>query len=482
MEPIDHQEEVGRLRRDIDEERAVRRADVAALWSVIESLKEELGRRAAPQPAGPETDAGRPDDSLGPSDAGGAQAGSWPIKTEAEFRPAQTGAEFMPVKTKAEFSPVQTVAEARPTEISSCNIYFLEMQELKHILRYLDCRPLLLARQVCRRWRTAIDDIVEDCRRANRDNIMENSEPVSDLHMYLIAQTNPDMTSLPTSSQVMLDLRVVASSCKNLTFADLRGFTITGESLARLVRRNGRLEALTLPGGCSRDQLRPLIHSASLRRLTVEAPTCDMFQCLPENLQMLDISGLEVSLKQFLSLQAGLTGLKQLHLRSCRGVANRSLASLSYLTPGLQELTIADSPGVTAGGLQHLSKLAKLWLLRLPNMPTSSIPDVVLDSLRGCSELKQFCLGDVDRPLETDIPAAAVSRLVVACRKLKHVCLHTSIANNHDVLDSLLQTDLSSDSGGNRRTVMLAVPEAVCSRPDWLPFNSQIMLGRWVKR
>ena len=459
MEPIDLQEEVGRLRRDIDEERAVRRADVAALWSVIEGLKEELGRRAAPHPAGPETDAGRPDDSLGPSDAGGAQAGSWPVKTEAEF------------------SQVHTVAEAKPTESSSCNIYFLEMQELKHILRHLDCRPLLLARQVCRRWRTAIDDIVEDCRRANRDNLRENSIPISDLHMYLIAQTNPDMTSLPTSSHGRLDLRVIASSCKNLTSADLRGFTITGESLARLVRRNGRLEALTLPGGCSRDQLRPLVHSASLRRLTVEAPTCDMFQCLPENLQMLDISGLEVSLKQFLSHQAGLTSLKWLYLRSCRGVTKRSLASLSYRTPGLQELTTADCRGVTACGLQHLSKLTKLKVLDLPDMPAGVIPDM-LGSLHDCSELKKLILGNVDRPLETAIPAAAMCRLVLACRKLKHVCLHTTTANNQDVLDALVQTDLGSDSGGNRRSLALVVPSHVYIKTE-LPVVGQVALRAW---
>ena len=479
MEPIDLQEEVGRLRRDIDEERAVRRADVAALWSVIEGLKEELGRRAAPQPAGPETDAGRPDDSLGPSDAGGAQAGSWPVKTEAEFSSAQTDAEFMPVKTEAEFNQVHTIAEAKPTESSSCNIYFLEMQELKHILRYLDCRPLLLARQVCRRWRTAIDDIVEDCRRANRDNLMENSEPVSDLHMYLIAQTNPDMTSLPTSSHGRLDLRVVASSCKNLTSADLRGFTITGESLARLVRRNGRLEALTLPGGCSRDQLRPLIQSSSLRRVTVEAPTCDMSQCLPENLQTLVIRGLEVPLKQFLSRQADLTGLKWLYLSSCRGLTNRSLASLAFLTPGLQGLTIADCPGLTAIGLQHLGKLAKLRTFKLSDMPAGSIPDVMLDSLHGCSDLKELCLGDLERPLETAIPAAAVSRLVVACRKLEKVYLHTTAANNQDVLDALLRTDFGSDSGGNRRTVKLVVPDPVYSKTEKPPFNSRITLCIW---
>ena len=469
MEPIDLQEEVGRLRRDIDEERAVRRADVAALWSVIEGLKEELGRRAAPQPAGPETDAGRPDDSLGPSDAGGAQAGSWPVKTEAEF------------------SQVHTVVEAKPTESSSCNIYFLEMQELKHILRYLDCRLLLLARQVCKRWRTAIDDIVEDCRRAHRDNLKENSSPISDLHLYLIAQTNPAMTSLqsPTRepAQGGLDLGVVASSCKNLTSADLRGFTITGESLARLVRRNGRLEALTLPDGCSRDQLRPLVHSASLRRLTVEAPTCDMFQCLPENLQTLDINGLEVPLKQCLSRQAGLADLELLHLRSCRGVTNRCLASLSYLTPGLRALTIADCSWVTASGLQHLSKLAKLWGLNLPGMPAGTIPDVMLDSLHGCSELKELCLGDLERPLETAIPAASVSRLVLACRKVKEMFLHTTTAaNSQDVLDALFHTELGSDSGGNRRTIKLFVPCPVYYKTDRLPWNSRITLGKWAKK
>ena len=73
--------------------------------------------------------------------------------------------------------------------------------------------------------------------------------------------------------------------------ADLRGFTITEEALTSLVRNNGQLWEIKLPGGCSRDQLQPLRRLTELERMTLEAPTGDITECLPESLLELDIAG-----------------------------------------------------------------------------------------------------------------------------------------------------------------------------------------------
>ena len=75
------------------------------------------------------------------------------------------------------------------------------------------------------------------------------------------------------------------------TLPSREGFTITEEALTSLISNNGQLEDITLPGGCSRDQLQPLRRSTSLRRMTLEAPTGDITECLPENLEVLDIAG-----------------------------------------------------------------------------------------------------------------------------------------------------------------------------------------------
>ena len=85
--------------------------------------------------------------------------------------------------------------------------------------------------------------------------------------------------------------RVTASCCKSLVTADLRGFTITEEALTSLVSNNGQLREITLPGGCSRDQLQPLRRLTALQCMTLEAPTGDITECLPENLLELDIAG-----------------------------------------------------------------------------------------------------------------------------------------------------------------------------------------------
>ena len=71
-----------------------------------------------------------------------------------------------------------------------------------------------------------------------------------------------------------------------------------------------------------------------------------------------------------------------------------------------------DCPGVTAGGVQHLRRLSKLVYLWLYDLPAGVISATMLDNLHGCTGLQQLALGHPERPPETAIPAAAVSRSV----------------------------------------------------------------------
>ena len=72
----------------------------------------------------------------------------------------------------------------------------------------------------------------------------------------------------------------------------------------------------------------------------------------------------------------------------------------------------ADCPKVTASGLLHLGSLTRLEDITLYGGPSSVVTDAVLDSLHSCSGLEELRLGDLRRPPETAIPAAAVSRSV----------------------------------------------------------------------
>ena len=499
MELIELREEVGRLRRAICEERAVRRADLAALWFAVEVLQQKNRIQAAPEPACSETDVSRHSVSQGQSAAASVTSVAVGVGTvsclrdvavqtdeefrsvEAEDRPVQTDAESRAVNTDQELRPVQTNAECRPTESSSCNIYFLENQQLKHVLQYLDCKQLLRARRVCKRWRSTINDLIEDYCKTHQDSLTEDSVPVSDLHMYLIARENPGMTKLQVPgapNQGRLDLCVVAYSCENLASADLRSFTITGDALSTLVNKNGRLEEIKLPGGCSQDQLRPLSQSASLRHITLNAPNGDVTECLPKDLKKLYIGDLEIPLEQCLP-QSGLPDLKNLELCDCRGVTD--LASLPDRAPALEQLCIFDSPGITAGGLQHLGRLKKLDHLWLQHLPVGVNPHVLLQSLSACTELTQLYLGDFEQPTEVAISAAAISRLAVVCRKLFKLWVHTTAANAQAVLDALLQADLGSDSRGRPRAIEFIVPEPACSKLRKPPSESRITLWRWVE-
>ena len=67
-----------------------------------------------------------------------------------------------------------------------------------------------------------------------------------------------------------------------------------------------------------------------------------------------------------------------------------------------------DCPALLAGSLQPLCRLPQLELLTL----SGGVTDAALDSLSGCSKLRVLRLGDLKRPVETAITAAAVSRSV----------------------------------------------------------------------
>ena len=72
----------------------------------------------------------------------------------------------------------------------------------------------------------------------------------------------------------------------------------------------------------------------------------------------------------------------------------------------------ADCPGVTPEGLRHLGSLSGLVYLYLRDLPAGVLTDAVMASLQGCSRLEELYLGHWDRPLQTDIPVAAVTRSV----------------------------------------------------------------------
>ena len=87
-----------------------------------------------------------------------------------------------------------------------------------------------------------------------------------------------------------------------------------------------------------------------------------------------------------------------------------------------------DCPAVTAEGLQHLGTLKSLEVLDLSGLPSDMNLHVMLESLTACTGLQSLLLGDRERPPETAIPAAAVSRSVsrhwpvcVSCQSVRLV-------------------------------------------------------------
>ncbi|KAF0292840.1 hypothetical protein FJT64_009212 [Amphibalanus amphitrite] len=88
---------------------------------------------------------------------------------------------------------------------------------------------------------------------------------------------------------------------------------------------------------------------------------------------------------------------------------------------------------------------------------------------------------DDTRPL-TDIPAltqsevASVSRMALACRKLKTLFIKSSAENCQSVLTALHETDLGCDSGQSR-TIELLVPKSVLDNLTKPPNGSKISLS-----
>ena len=95
--------------------------------------------------------------------------------------------------------------------------------------------------------------------------------------------------------------------------------------------------------------------------------------------------------------------LKHLTLSDCPGVVDlEPICKLSEL----QNLTLSDCPAVVH--LESITRLPKLYCLTL----AGGVTDTALYIIGGCSELLRLTLGDLQRPAETAITAAAVSRSV----------------------------------------------------------------------
>ncbi|XP_043225579.1 uncharacterized protein LOC122383333, partial [Amphibalanus amphitrite] len=129
--------------------------------------------------------------------------------------------------------------------------------------------------------------------------------------------------------------------------------------------------------------------------------------------------------------------------------------SLEPLTrcPGLERLTLSGGVPDTVS-LEPLTRCPGLQYLTL----SGGVPDAVLDSLSGCPGLKVLTLGDLQRPAETAFTAAAVTRLVKSCRKLRYLHLHCTADTTRAVLTALKEADLGRRSYGLPRTIYLHVP------------------------
>ncbi|KAF0296406.1 hypothetical protein FJT64_000575 [Amphibalanus amphitrite] len=179
-------------------------------------------------------------------------------------------------------------------------IYLLDHELLKMVLSKMDCWEMIRARRVCRRWRSAVDDIVDDCRRELTDQKTRGGEvstPATSLELVLKAQDQPKLTELraPTA-ETDTDLRLVADTCHALEKANLRGFKLRVSALRRLARANASsLRELTLQAGISDWQLEALLEPLkALERLDVSPPVDSSgkwLRLLPKSLRRLDITG-----------------------------------------------------------------------------------------------------------------------------------------------------------------------------------------------
>ncbi|XP_043195470.1 uncharacterized protein LOC122366887 [Amphibalanus amphitrite] len=196
--------EVARLRRALVEERTARQV-------AVKELRQEVRRRSAPsdrsQGDGEEELAPLKDDTC---DKGDVISDCDVITPSAEEAPPAGGSLKTPVP----------------------NIYHLDTELLKMVLSKMDCREMFRARRVCRRWRSAVDDIVSDCRRELTDQQTRDGKvpaPATSLELVLKVQDQPKMTELQApTEETDTDLRLVASTCHALEKADLCGFSSAG--------------------------------------------------------------------------------------------------------------------------------------------------------------------------------------------------------------------------------------------------------------
>ncbi|XP_043245410.1 uncharacterized protein LOC122393457, partial [Amphibalanus amphitrite] len=273
QEVVHLREEVVRLRQAVLEERTTRQV-------VVEELRQEVRRRAAPSDR---------------SQSDGEEVVSLKADT-CDKCDATTSCDVTP--TTEEAGPAS--GERRPPAACGTNIYHLDYKLLKMVLSKMDCWDMFRARRVCHRWRSAVDDIVGDCRRELTDRQTRGGEvpaPATSLELVLKAQDQPKLTELraPTA-ETDTDLRLVAATCHALEKANLRGFKLRVSALRRLARANASsLCELTLPAGINDWQLEALLEPLkALERLDVSPPVDSSgkwLRLLPKSLKRLDITG-----------------------------------------------------------------------------------------------------------------------------------------------------------------------------------------------
>ncbi|XP_043232772.1 uncharacterized protein LOC122387031 [Amphibalanus amphitrite] len=250
--------------------------------------------------------------------------------------------------------------------------------------------------------------------------------------------------------------------------------------------------SVILPAGVGDSELTELRSSReTVERLSVAAADLPLLRGqLPEGLTRLNVRGPEVTEPRWPERFWLCDDLSV----SLQGVAADTISHLADLGRTVIRLYLYDSPDLTTGSLEPLTRCPELYdltlsggvpdtvslepLTRCPKLLSltlsGGVPDAVLDSLSGCPGLKFLTLGDRQRPAETALTAAGVSRLVKSCRQLWWLYLHCTADTGQAVLTALKEADLGRDRDGEPRTIRLFVPGELCRQ-----LKSQE--GRWVK-
>ncbi|XP_043201265.1 uncharacterized protein LOC122370067 [Amphibalanus amphitrite] len=378
------------------------------------------------------------------------------------------------------------VPEAAPRWASA--ICLLDHELLKMVLSKMDCWEMIRARRVCRRWRSAIDDIVSDCRRELTDQKTRGGEvpvPVTGLELVVKTQDQPKLTELraPTA-ETDTDLRLVAATCHALEKVNLRGFKLRASALRRLARANASsLRELTLPAGISDWQLEALLEPLkALERLDVSPPVDSSgkwLRLLPKSLKRLDITGSGMTETPVYHPRWPTSGLDVGVQLATDTLLDQLTALATHTVTGLKiRYSRSLTPEATGRLLTVLTTLKNVTLCG-----SGFICDTVLVAFHGCSQLDTLEHYDT-RPL-TDIPAltqsevAAVSRMAVTCRKLKTLFIGSSTENCQAVLTALHEADLGCD-GGQSRTINLWVAKSLLDKLTQPPNGSKIYLGSYT--